>query len=656
MQKYLEDYHHLNPLPVYHQGEDLKWFKKYVDNYDYIGVGGLGQLSTKSRWFLNVGNSIFNIICDDRGMPQRKLHGFAMTSPDLVIEFPFYSTDSVMGNSLILVREFGRIRVSTIENLYRSSLGKKVKTSSENSYKEAIELETFVTDENGEGKWAKVSKIIRHSVGKSIYNVKTYGGRFLNLTKDHGCFVKRDGFIEVVQTDKILPVRDRLIAVNYSRKDNGTLRELTINVDRKSAANNKDKTKRIILEKLPFTIKFTKELMEFFGLWIADGYHRGLAIGMSCANDSECLEIVRKVSSYFDFAYNHKVKVSNNKVDCIISNSFFQRVMIGLGLVGNSHTKEVPWWVFELPDDLICAFLRGYFSGDGSVSSKKKFSVSACTVSPKLFYGLTQLLSSQGIDSLWRHIEGKTGGFSKGRDVLFHIRIGNLNNYRLFRSKVGFLQKFKNEKLETITSTKHKINMSKKTNDFFSKRNDELHLRCLSVRSKSLSFKRGFVYDLEIPDGQRFVANGLLVHNSTSWMQFGKYGMIIVPKKRNGKFIFEETPHIVLVSARKEQKAKEKHFDNLPLMVQNYIIEYIESKGLRMGESSFEEVPFSKDKPKLPLRVKELSGKEVILEEGVCNSGKMRDILNLHYYLDLESCLEWPRYWKRKRAIARLPI
>ncbi|MFH1547658.1 MAG: hypothetical protein ABIC57_04170, partial [bacterium] len=48
-QKYMESCG-LKPLPVFHFGEDIKWLKKYMDDYDYIGIGGLGQDVTKEKF------------------------------------------------------------------------------------------------------------------------------------------------------------------------------------------------------------------------------------------------------------------------------------------------------------------------------------------------------------------------------------------------------------------------------------------------------------------------------------------------------------------------------------------------------------------------------------------------------------------------------
>lgn len=142
--------------------------------------------------------------------------------------------------------------------------------------------------------------------------------------------------------------------------------------------------------------------------------------------------------------------------------------------------------------------------------------------------------------------------------------------------------------------------------------------------------------------------------DSTSWMQFGKYGLIIVPKKREGKFDYKSSPTVVLVSQRKNQKAKYDHFDHLPSTEKNHILEYIESKGLRFGKSNLKKVPFDKKKCEFPLSEHELSDEEIIIEKGICNDGGLRDELNLYYYLDLESHIpKYPWAWKKTNTQTR---
>lgn len=80
-------------LPVYHFGEDIKWLKRYMNETDYIGIGGLGQYNTKQNW-LPFGIATWKAISDKKGRPLVKTHGFAMSSFDLMSRWPWYSVDS----------------------------------------------------------------------------------------------------------------------------------------------------------------------------------------------------------------------------------------------------------------------------------------------------------------------------------------------------------------------------------------------------------------------------------------------------------------------------------------------------------------------------------------------------------------------------------
>ncbi len=95
--KYMESFG-LKVMPVYHFGEDIKWIKKMVEEYDYIGVGGIGQDISKEKW-LPFANNAFEVICDGKGekhgfgKPLVKVHGFAMGSADMMKRYPFFSCD-----------------------------------------------------------------------------------------------------------------------------------------------------------------------------------------------------------------------------------------------------------------------------------------------------------------------------------------------------------------------------------------------------------------------------------------------------------------------------------------------------------------------------------------------------------------------------------
>ena len=95
VQKYLEQEHGLNPVPVIHYGTEIKWIEKHLEEgYDYLGIGGLGQEAKKGDYF-SWADKVFSVICPKPSyLPLVKTHGFAMTSYDLMTRYPWFSVDS----------------------------------------------------------------------------------------------------------------------------------------------------------------------------------------------------------------------------------------------------------------------------------------------------------------------------------------------------------------------------------------------------------------------------------------------------------------------------------------------------------------------------------------------------------------------------------
>lgn len=95
VQKYLEDKHGLNPIPVIHYGTELKWIEKHLDaGYKFLGIGGLGQEATANAYMLWA-DRLYEMLCDSPDkLPCVKTHGFAMTSWKLMLRYPWYSVDS----------------------------------------------------------------------------------------------------------------------------------------------------------------------------------------------------------------------------------------------------------------------------------------------------------------------------------------------------------------------------------------------------------------------------------------------------------------------------------------------------------------------------------------------------------------------------------
>lgn len=78
-------------MPIYHQGESLKWLKRMVDaGCDYIGISPSNDYHTNQRmhWL----DDVFDYLTSLPTLP--KTHGYAVTSEVLMKTYPWFSVDS----------------------------------------------------------------------------------------------------------------------------------------------------------------------------------------------------------------------------------------------------------------------------------------------------------------------------------------------------------------------------------------------------------------------------------------------------------------------------------------------------------------------------------------------------------------------------------
>lgn len=145
--------------------------------------------------------------------------------------------------------------------------------------------------------------------------------------------------------------------------------------------------------------------------------------------------------------------------------------------------------------------------------------------------------------------------------------------------------------------------------------------------------------------------------DSTSWVVTGRLGGVYIPKFRDGKWIYDEDSWKIQVSSRSPCKTQAgKHIDSLSPEIQAIFWQYFVEKGYVLGESGFRE-----EDEKYELAENErwhgkaVGGKrtvETIIIPGLCNDYKLRDELNIIYFLDLEKSMpEWPWAFKRKGVV-----
>ena len=106
----------VTPLPCFHYGEDERYLDYYVENYDYITIGGMVPISTPQLklWLDRLWE---DHLTHADGTPKIKVHGFGLTSLPLMMRYPWYSVDSSTwvqwaANGMILEPGVGQINIS----------------------------------------------------------------------------------------------------------------------------------------------------------------------------------------------------------------------------------------------------------------------------------------------------------------------------------------------------------------------------------------------------------------------------------------------------------------------------------------------------------------------------------------------------------------
>lgn len=75
----------LQPLPVFHTGEDWSVLERYLERYTYVALGGMVGAYRPGPWLVK---------CFRLAQGRAVYHGFGLTRWGLLRDFPFYSVDS----------------------------------------------------------------------------------------------------------------------------------------------------------------------------------------------------------------------------------------------------------------------------------------------------------------------------------------------------------------------------------------------------------------------------------------------------------------------------------------------------------------------------------------------------------------------------------
>jgi len=83
----------IDVLPCFHFGEPVEYLRHYIKKYPRITLGGMVPIDKGVlRGWLD--HLFADEICDSDGVPKVQVHGFGMTTWDLLFRYPWHSVDS----------------------------------------------------------------------------------------------------------------------------------------------------------------------------------------------------------------------------------------------------------------------------------------------------------------------------------------------------------------------------------------------------------------------------------------------------------------------------------------------------------------------------------------------------------------------------------
>ena len=252
---------------------------------------------------------------------------------------------------------------------------------------------------------------------------------------------------------------------------------------------NNERKKRIIKKGVNIPSEIDSELAYLFGSLIAEGsfYSRKFTFH----NSDKCY--INRIKSIIEEKFNIEPKIyeRENKryileVSSVLIMDFLKKS--GIDLV-NQWEREIPWSILRSPKNIMSSFIAGFFDGDGCFTSSNHFNLASS--SEKLIRQFAVVLLNYGVVGSW-YVSKK-----EGYENNYQLRISNGNCHKILYDNIPF---YKNKDMMKKSIDKRKF--------FHSIKNI-----CKVV---SIEHGRSMNYDWHIPDGNHYVAQGFINHN-TYW-------------------------------------------------------------------------------------------------------------------------------------------
>ncbi len=354
------------------------------------------------------------------------------------LRFLIIDDKSVPGFEPTIVRRDGRIEVRRFQELFPFN--------DEEYHSVALhgfEVPTMTGD--WQIAWRPVSKVIRYFVrDMPLYKITTSSGRELTATPNHS-FLVYDTLTNDWTVSKVdgIKLGSRLPSPRYLPHQPSFLEALDVRQFTRRPAYLKERQYFIGRRTaIPAVWSITPELAYFLGLWIADGSMASGRLEISNRDPSlldACSTFARSIGVTVDRDQPHdrspRVLFYSEIMKEIVESMCCLPKRAGKkGKGTNAVRKKVPDFIYNCEPQVIAAFLRGYFDGDGTAKGtvSRSGSVAAHSTSKFLIHGVSTLLSLIGIANRLTYVN------SRAESGYFAVKLLGTEEYTKFAKSVGF--------------------------------------------------------------------------------------------------------------------------------------------------------------------------------------------------------------------------
>lgn len=265
-------------------------------------------------------------------------------------------------------------------------------------------------------------------------------------------------------------------------------------------------------------VKLPHNFENFFylaGLMFGDGHEKKFVVGKP-----ELENIFVGICN--DLGVGVNFRDYGNRTREVVTNETFSRMLHCLfdyPLKKKSHNIEVSEILWRAKRSNVASFVRGYFDTDGCVEKSRR-AISISSASDKMLRGLSLLLLRFGCVSNLQ----KNNLFISGQSA------------KKFRDEIGFFVKRKEDRLNMLIKTMKgstvtdAISICQNSGSIVStsgrsflslQKEKQISLRSLLEQFAFIEVKKleqefeETVYDFSVPENKNFVAEGMIIHNTT---------------------------------------------------------------------------------------------------------------------------------------------